>query len=75
MQKQPPKGFFKKGVMRNFVDPANIYLLKIINKNTRKSCEIFSKLTIKAPEQRVFIVNFENISHLFPVFLLLTLNN
>ena len=39
-----------------------------------------SKLTIKAPEQRqwrgsgVFIVNFEHISHLVLVFLLLTLN-
>ena len=39
-----------------------------------------SKLTIKAPERRqwrgsgVFIVNFEHISHLVLVFLLLTLN-
>ena len=37
------------------------------------------KLTIKTPEQRrrrsgVFIVNFEHISYLVPVFLLLTLN-
>ena len=59
---------------------ANIYLLKFNNRSTRKRCEIFSKLTIKAPErcQRrrsgVFIVNFENISHLFLVLLLLTLN-
>ena len=48
--------------------------------NTRKRCEICSKLTIKTPELRqrslsgVFIVNFEHISHLFLVFLLLTLN-
>ena len=40
-----------------------------------------SKLTIKTPERRhwrrvgVFIVNNEHISHLFLVFLLLTLNN
>ena len=38
------------------------------------------KLTIKTPERHqrrrsgVFIVNFENISHFFLVFLLLTLN-
>ena len=46
----------------------------------RKRCEICSKLIIKTPERRqcrcsgVFIVNFEHISHLFLVFLLLTLN-
>ena len=45
-----------------------------------KRCEICSKLTIKTPERRqwrrsgVFIVNFEHISHLFLVFLFLTLN-
>ena len=49
------------------------------NRNTRTRCEICSKLTIKTPKQRhwrrsgVFIVNFEHISHLAPVFLLLTL--
>ena len=40
-----------------------------------KRCEIFSKLTIKTPERRrsgIFIVNFETISYLFLVFLLLT---
>ena len=41
---------------------------------------MWSKLTVKAPEKRyerrsgVFIVNFEHISQLFLVFLLLTLN-
>ena len=50
--------------------PANIYFFKINNRNTRKRCEICSKLTIKAPEWRrwrrsgVFIVNFEHVSHL-----------
>ena len=54
--------------------------LKVNNRNTRTRCEICSKLTIKAPEPRqwrrsgVFTVNFERISHLDPVFLLLTLN-
>ena len=32
--------------------PANIYLLKINNKSTRKRCEISSKLTKKTAEQR-----------------------
>ena len=41
-------------------------------------CEICSKLTVKVPEKRqwchfgVFIVNFEHISHLVLVYLLLT---
>ena len=45
-----------------------------------EKCEICSKLTMKTPERRqrrrssVFIVNFEQISQLFLVFLLLTLN-
>ena len=53
---------------------------KLNNKNTRKRCEICSKLTVKTPERRqwcrsgFFIVNFEYISHLGLVFLLLTLN-
>ena len=56
--------------------PANIYLLKVNRRNTRKRCEICSKLAIKTPKRcqwrrsSVFIVNFEHISHLFLVFLL-----
>ena len=48
--------------------------------NTRTRCEICSKLTLKIPKRRhwrrsgVFIVNFEYISHVVLVFLLLTLN-
>ena len=48
--------------------PANKYMLKVHNKNTRKRCEICSKFTIKTPERLhwlrsgVFIVNFERIS-------------
>ena len=44
-------------------------------------CEICSKLTIKIPERRhwrrsgIFIVNFEHISYLVLVFLLLTLSS
>ena len=64
--------------MINF--PSNIYLLKVNNRNTRKRCEICLKLTIKIPEQRhrrrssVSVVNSEHISHLFLVFLMLTLS-
>ena len=49
---------------------ANIYLFKRNNRNTRKKCEICSKLTIKTSKRRqwrrsgVFIVNFDHISHL-----------
>ena len=32
--------------------PADIYLLKVNNRNTREKCEICSKLTINIPEQR-----------------------
>ena len=32
--------------------PANIYLFKVSNRNTRKRCEICSKLTVKTPERR-----------------------
>ena len=62
------------------VNPVNIYLFKFNNRNTRKWREIFSKLTIKISERRqgcrscVFIVNFEHISRLFLLFLLLNLN-
>ena len=60
--------------------PAGIYLLKPNNRNTRTRGEICPKLTIKIPERRqwrrsgVFIVNFQHISRLLLVFLLLTLN-
>ena len=58
---------------------AKIYLLKFNNRNTRKRREVCSKLTIKTSEQcwrlsGVFIVSFGNISHLFLLFLVLTLD-
>ena len=62
-------------------NPANIYLLKVSIKNTRKRCKISSKLTIKTLQRyrscrsNVFIVNFKHISHLFLVFLILTFNS
>ena len=60
--------------------PGNIYLFKVNNRNPRKRCEICSKLTIKTAERHqwrrfgVFIVDFEHISQLFQVLLLLTLS-
>ena len=61
--------------------PAGSYMFKVNIRNTRTRCEICLKLTIKTPERRqwsrssVFIVNFECISYLVPVFLLLTLSS
>ena len=43
--------------------PASIYLFKVNNRNTRKRCEMCSKVTIKTPKW-----------HLFLAHLLLTLN-
>ena len=60
--------------------PVGNYMFKVKNRNTRTRYEICSKLTIKTPERRywrrsgVYIVNFEHISHLVLVFLLLTLS-
>ena len=54
-------------------------MFKVSNRNTRKRCEISSTLTINTPDRRhwrrsgIFIANFEHISHLFLVFLLLML--
>ena len=59
--------------------PAGNYMFKSNNRNTKTRCEICSKLTIKTPERcqictkvtgGVFIVNFENTSHLVLMFLL-----
>ena len=34
------------------VNTANIYLFKVKNRNTRKRCEVCSKLTVKIPKRR-----------------------
>ena len=68
------------GVSTSYRNPVGNYVFKINNRNTRTRSEICSKLTIKIPESRHwrrssdFIVNFEHISHLVLVFLLLTLS-
>ena len=60
--------------------PVGKYMFKVNNRNTRTRSEICSKLTMKTTERRhwrssvVFNVNFEHISHIVPVFLLLTLS-
>ena len=68
--------FLSKGIyLLTFL--ASMYLFKVSNTHTRKMCEICSELTIKTPEWRqwrrssVFIVNFEQISHVVMVFPLL----
>ena len=48
-------------------------MFKVNKINTRKMCEIYSKLVIKTPERRL-IVNFEHILDLVVGFLLLTLS-
>ena len=65
---------------KNLMIPAGKYMFKVNNRNTRIKREICSKLTIMSPERRywrrygVFIVNFEHVSHLVLVFLLLNLS-
>ena len=60
--------------------PAGNYLLKVNIGNTRTMCEICLRLTKKTPElchwrrSNVYIVNFEQISHIVLVFPLLTLS-
>ena len=43
---------FMMSSYQNTIFPAGIYLLKVNNRNTRTSCEVCSKLTIKTPELR-----------------------
>ena len=68
-----PEGFGK-------YNPVGKYMFKVNNRNTSKRYEVRSKLTLKIPERSDwrrfgdFIVNFEHISHLFLMFLLLTLS-
>ena len=64
---------------KNCYSPPNICLFKFNNRNITKRCEICSKLTIKTPKQRHWLLfgvffNFEHISNLFLVFLMLTFN-
>ena len=42
--------------------PGGIYLFKVNNRNTRKRCEICSKLTIETPEQRQYFTPYSSVS-------------
>ena len=72
--------FLHNSGMNTGLKSAVNYMFKVNKRNAKTRCEICSELTIKTPEPRqwrrsgVFIVNFEYISHLVLVFLLLTLN-
>ena len=50
------------------MNPVNIYMFKVNNRNNRTRYQICSKLTIKTPG--VFVVNFEHISYLVLVLTL-----
>ena len=69
-----------KKLIRTYDTPASNYMFQVNIKNTKTKFEISSKLTIKTLERRqwlrfgVAIVNFEHISHLVLVFVLLNLS-
>ena len=52
----PESIFFNKvtdlRLNKGLIFPANNYLFNVSNRSTRKSCEIYSKLTGKTPERR-----------------------
>ena len=60
--------------------PVSFYLFKVNNRNSRKRCEICSKLTTKIPKRRhrhrssVFIFNVQQFLHHSLVFLLFTVS-
>ena len=54
--------------------PAGIYLLKVNNTNTTTIQQYNTTIQHARRRSSVFIVNFEHISHLVLMFLLLTLN-
>ena len=60
--------------------PTDIYLFKVNNRKTRKRCDIYFKVnnkntrTMSLRSFSCFLINFEHISYLFLVFLLLSLN-
>ena len=43
---------FSMSTWNTFLFPADIYMFKVNNRNTRTRCKICSKLTIKTPERR-----------------------
>ena len=78
-----PFGFYGNislGLMFGSLNPAGFYLFKVSNRNTRTRCELCSKLKMKTQERNewrhsdVVNVNFEHISRLELLFLLVTLS-
>ena len=43
--------------------PDGIYLLKVNDRNIRTRCEVCSRLTIKAPEQRRWHISIDKFKH------------
>ena len=76
MKNVEPLGILSNRLPSSFYrSPAGNCMFKVHNRNTRSGCEICSKLTINHWRRSgIFIVNFEYISHLVLVFLLLTLS-
>ena len=56
------------------LNPANIYLFKVNNRNARKRCEIYSKLDVNDVVEMFLLLTLKNNIHLFSVFLSLNLN-
>ena len=69
----------EKTCLKWTAQPGITWNCQVNNRNTRTRCEICSKLIIKTPERPdwyrsgVFVVNFEHVSYLDLVFLLLPL--
>ena len=52
---------------KNMENPANIYLFKVSNRNTRKRCETCAKLTIKTSIRTLLFT--VNVFHIFFYFI------
>ena len=57
MQKQPSKGFLKKGVMKNFVEFTRKHVPESLFFDKVKLCRSAASLKTR-PQRRVFLVNF-----------------
>ena len=54
-----PFGIMNLGIIPCCINPANIYLFKVNNRNTRKRCKKCSKLTIKTPDDILTFISPE----------------
>ena len=72
-KRQKTKGYLTFSGSSGFI--ANIYLLKVNNKNTKKRCEKYSKLTLKAPEKRHWCYSGVFIANIFHTFFLVFLSS